>query len=113
MVKVLEKLIKKDHKNAEKGDPTTLNTIIVLKEMKVDSIRTNLMIKKNNPSEKYGNLLHIATPLSALHGCNLFHEDFHKRKPYFARSKSCLCDLGLSRSPDHSNNPDTIFGVIP
>ncbi|CAG8575994.1 14593_t:CDS:2 [Funneliformis mosseae] len=42
-------------------DPKTLNYMIVLKEMKVGNLRSNLMIEKYNPNDKYGNLFHIAT----------------------------------------------------
>ncbi|CAI2182610.1 19111_t:CDS:2 [Funneliformis geosporum] len=95
-------------------NPKTLNYMIALKEMKVGSLRSNLLIKKYNPNDKYGNLLHITTSLSALHGCNLFHGDFHSGNLLLQeQNRVFVSDLGLSRSPDHSKNPDAIYGVIP
>ena len=37
-------------------DPETLNYMVVLSYMKVGSLRSNLMIKKYNPNDKYKNL---------------------------------------------------------
>ncbi|CAI2184011.1 14104_t:CDS:2, partial [Funneliformis geosporum] len=96
----------------ENFDPKTLNYMFVLKEMKVGSLKSNLMIKKYNPNDKYGNLFHIATSLSALHGCNLFHGDFHSGNLLLQhQNRVYVSDLGLSRPSDHFNND--IFGVIP
>ncbi len=51
--------------------------MVVLEEMKNGSLKTNLMIKKYNPNDKYTNLYWVVRSLSALHKCNLVHGDFH------------------------------------
>ncbi len=51
--------------------------MIVLEEMKNGSLRSNLVIKKYNPNDKYVDLYDVAISLSALHKCNLIHGDFH------------------------------------
>ena len=45
--------------------------------MELGNLRSNLMIKKYNPLDKYGNLFNIAESLLSLHKCNLVHGDFH------------------------------------
>ena len=58
-------------------DPSTLNYVIVLQEVAQGSLRSNLMIKKYNPNDKYYNLYYVAKSLLALHKCNLVHGDLH------------------------------------
>ena len=41
--------------------------MIVMKDMKLGNLRSNLMIKKYNPNDKYWNLYDIAKSLSNLH----------------------------------------------
>lgn len=45
--------------------------------MELGNLRSNLMIKKHYPYNKYHNLRRITKSLSTLHKCNLFHDDFH------------------------------------
>ena len=54
------------------------------------NLRSNLLIKKYNPSDKYENLLQIARQLSALHDCDLVHGDFHSGNIRFIRRKTSL-----------------------
>jgi len=51
--------------------------MIVFDEMKYGCLRSNLMIKKYNPNDKYGNLYWVAKSLLVLHQYNLVHGDFH------------------------------------
>ena len=47
-------------------DPETSNYMIVMVYMELGSLRSNLMIKKYNPYDKYNNLYLVARSLSAL-----------------------------------------------
>ena len=58
-------------------DPETLNYMIVMQYMELGNLRSNLMVKKYNPNDKYFNLRWMAQSLLSLHKCNLVHGDFH------------------------------------
>ncbi|CAI2179340.1 11491_t:CDS:2 [Funneliformis geosporum] len=95
-------------------DPESLDYMIVLKMMKLGSLRSNLMIKKYNPNDKYYNLYYVARALLALHKCNLFHGDFHSGNLLLSgRVFTYISDLGLSRPIDKPNESDEIYGVLP
>ena len=51
--------------------------MIVIELIDEGNLRSNLLIKKYNPFEKYRNLMDIARALLTLHNCNLVHGDFH------------------------------------
>ena len=78
------------------------------------NLRSNLLIKKYNPFEKYGNLLYTAIQLSALHKCNLVHGDFHSGnillKDVF---KIFISDFGLSRPANKPTSDNESYGVLP
>ena len=93
-------------------DPKTSNYMIVTQLVKDGNLRSNLLIKKYNPFEKYRDLMFIAHALSTLHNHNLVHGDFHSgnilldKFPY-------LSDFGLSRPADQTIKSNEIYGVIP
>ena len=58
-------------------DPETSNYMIVINLINDGNLRSNLLIKKYNPFEKYYDLASIAHTLSTLHKHNLVHGDFH------------------------------------
>src|SRR6266498_1308105 len=95
-------------------DPEISNYMAIIDEMKDGSLRSNLMIKKNNPNDKYLNLHWIAVALSALHKCNLVHGDFHSGN-LLLDNQTCMyiSDLGLSKPADKSSKTNVIYGVIP
>ncbi|RIA99401.1 kinase-like domain-containing protein [Glomus cerebriforme] len=96
-------------------DPETLNYMIVLKEMPMGNLRSNLMIKKYNPEDKYYNLYEIASSLAALHKCDLVHGDLHSGNILFENVfTACISDFGLSRPANQSINTNKIIsGVLP
>ncbi len=82
--------------------------------MKLGNLRDNLMIKKYNPNDKYGNLYYIAKSLLALHKCNLFHGDFHSGNLLLSTNMfTHISDLGLSQPADKPTKSGEIYGVIP
>ncbi len=97
-------------------DPKTSDYMVVLHDMEQGSLRSNLMIKKYNPNDKYVNLYWLAKSLSALHKCNLVHGDFHSGNLLFHKLSSSIIyigDLGLSKPADKPSKTDEIYGVIP
>ena len=82
--------------------------------MELGSLRSNLMIKKYNPYDKYNNLYLVARSLSALHKCNLVHGDFHSGNLLLQSQKyAYICDFGLCRPADKPTKSNEIYGVIP
>uniref|UniRef100_U9SU27 Protein kinase domain-containing protein n=1 Tax=Rhizophagus irregularis (strain DAOM 181602 / DAOM 197198 / MUCL 43194) TaxID=747089 RepID=U9SU27_RHIID len=81
------------------------------------NLRSNLLIKKYNPIEKYYNLTKIAHALLNLHKCNLVHGDFHSGNVLLysidAYSSNYISDFGLSRPVNQTINSNEIYGVIP
>ncbi|RIA91089.1 kinase-like domain-containing protein [Glomus cerebriforme] len=95
-------------------DPVTLDYMIVMEYMSYGSLRSNLMVKKYNPIDKFINLLLIARSLSTLHKCNLIHGDFHSGNLLLQSQKyAYISDFGLCRPADNSNNSNEIYGVLP
>ncbi|CAI2180895.1 10583_t:CDS:10, partial [Funneliformis geosporum] len=95
-------------------DPKTFNYIVVLEEIKNGNLRSNLMIKKYNPDDKYRNLYFVARSLSALHDCGLVHGDFHSGNLLLWDHKSMyISDFGLSRPADKPNKSNEVYGVLP
>ena len=96
-------------------DPETLNYMVVMSYMELGSLRSNLMIKKYNSSDKYKNLYAIANRLAILHTCNLVHGDFHSGNilllnHYFGVH---ISDFGLSKPADQPIKSKEIYGVLP
>src|SRR5581483_2278793 len=75
--------------------------------------RSNLLIKKYNPFEKYRNLMQIARSLLTLHEFNLVHGDFHSGNILLYDIYCYISDFGLSRPANQSNKSKEIYGVIP
>jgi serine/threonine protein kinase len=95
-------------------DPKTLNYMIVMRYMELGSFRSNLMIKKYNPYDKYHNLYRITKSLLSLHKCNLVHGDFHSGNLLlWSHCVAYISDLGLSRPVDKPNNSNEIYGILP
>ncbi|GES98969.1 kinase-like domain-containing protein [Rhizophagus clarus] len=97
-------------------DPETSNYMIVMELMKGGNLRSNLLIKKYNPFEKYENLVDIARVLLSIHKCNLIHGDFHSGNILLLSERhhiSFISDFGLSRPVDKIANSNEIYGVIP
>ncbi|RIA96126.1 kinase-like domain-containing protein [Glomus cerebriforme] len=94
-------------------DPSSLDYMIVLKEIKQGSLRSNLLIKKYNPKDKYHNLYDISSSLSSLHKCNLVHGDFHSGNLLLEDVFDIyISDFGLSRPADQPINSNDIYGVL-
>ncbi|GES81542.1 kinase-like domain-containing protein [Rhizophagus clarus] len=95
-------------------NPETLNYMIAM-EYKCDgNFRSNLMIRKYNPYDKYHNLRWIAKSLKALHKCNLVHGDLHSGNLLSDhRTWACISDFGLSKPADKSIKSNEIYGVLP
>src|SRR3954454_21086373 len=86
-------------------DPETSNYMVVMALIKEGNLRSNLLIKKYNPFEKYANLMDIARALLALHNRNLVHGNFHSGNILLGSNISYLSDFGLSR-PVNKTSPD-------
>ncbi len=85
-----------------------------MQQMKVGSLRSNLMIKKYNPNDKYANLYNVAESLSVLHKCNLVHGDFHSGNLLLdSQIVMYISDLGLSKPADKPSKINEIYGVLP
>ncbi len=83
-------------------DLETSNYVIILEEIKDGSLKSNLMIKKHNPNDKYINLHWVAKSLSDLHKCNLVHGDFHSGNLLLVNQEfMVISDLGLSKPADN------------
>ncbi|GBC45076.2 kinase-like domain-containing protein [Rhizophagus irregularis DAOM 181602=DAOM 197198] len=98
-------------------DPETSNYMIVMELMNGGNLRSNLLIKKYNPLEKYYNLMRIANALRTLHECNIIHGDFHSGNVLLnsniSYSSFYISDFGLSRPVNQTINSNEIYGVIP
>jgi len=83
--------------------------------MELGNLRSNLMIKKYNPYDKYKNLCWISESLLSLHKCNLVHDDFHSGNLLvFDHEVALVSDLGLSKPADKPTvNSNEIYGVLP
>ena len=81
--------------------------------IKEGNLRSNLLIKKYNPFEKYRNLMQIARSLLTLHEFNLVHGDFHSGNILLYDIYCYISDFGLSRPANQSNKSKEIYGVIP
>jgi len=86
-----------------------------MRYLKLGNLRSNLMLKKYNPKDKYYNLCTVAKSLLALHKCDLVHGDFHSGNLLFETDTYVfISDLGLSKPADKPiNKPGEIYGVIP
>ena len=88
-----------------------------MKDMKLGNLRSNLMIKKYNPNDKYWNLYDIAKSLSNLHKCNLVHGDLHSGNLLLSTHIcTSISDFGLSQPADkstESKKSKEIYGVLP
>ncbi|RGB31942.1 kinase-like domain-containing protein [Rhizophagus diaphanus] len=94
-------------------DPVTLDYMIVMEYMSYGSLRSNLMIKKYNPYDKFNNGYFIARSLSALHKCGLVHGDFHSGNILLQSHRyAYISDFGLSR-PAHKSDSNEVYGVLP
>ena len=86
-------------------------------EVKDGSLRSNLMIKKYNPNDKYRNLFFVAESLSSLHECNLVHSDFHSGNLLLYTQKLMfISDLGLCKpadKPSKTNASCSVTEAIP
>ncbi|RGB38443.1 kinase-like domain-containing protein [Rhizophagus diaphanus] len=88
--------------------------MIVLQEMSLGSLRSNLLIKKCNPNDKFYNLYNISKSLSSLHKCDLVHGDLHSGNLLFNNTHDCyISDFGLSRPADQPFNSSDIYGILP
>ncbi|EXX54174.1 Ste11p [Rhizophagus irregularis DAOM 197198w] len=96
-------------------DPETSNYMIVMELINGGNLRSNLLIKKYNPFEKYYNLACIAYVLLKLHRCNIIHGDFHSGNIliHYSYSPCYISDFGLSRPVNQTINSNEIYGVIP
>ena len=78
------------------------------------SLRSNLLIKKYNPNDKYVNLYYVANSLSTLHKCNLVHGDLHSGNLLLdSQTFMYISDLGLSKPADRPSKTNDIYGVLP
>src|SRR5581483_9137156 len=98
--------------------PKTSNYMIVMYSMRYGNLRSNLLIKKYNPLEKYSDLMYVARALSTLHKHNLVHGDLHSgnillNTDYSLDEFSYISDFGLSRPADQDIKSDEVYGVIP
>ncbi len=88
--------------------------MVVLFEMKLGSLRSNLMIKKYNPNDKFINLYLVAESFSTLYKCNLVHGDFHSGNLLLDNQDyMIISDLGLSKPADKSGKTNEIYGILP
>ncbi|UZO07075.1 uncharacterized protein OCT59_027378 [Rhizophagus irregularis] len=97
-------------------DPETSNYLIVMNLMNGGNLRSNLLIIKYNPLEKYEDLADIAYALLTLHKRNLVHGDFHSGNILCSSnvaSINYISDFGLSRPVNQTINSNEIYGVIP
>jgi serine/threonine protein kinase len=88
--------------------------MIVMKYMSLGSLKSNLMIKKYNPGDRYVNLYYISKSLLSLHNCNLVHGDFHSGNLLLSsHDYVCISDFGLSKPANEPTKYKEIYGVIP
>ena len=83
--------------------------------MELGNLRSNLILKKYNPKDKYENLYWISESLLSLHNCNLVHGDFHSGNLLlYNQDYAYISDLGLSRPADKPTvKSNEIYGVLP
>ena len=85
-----------------------------MEHMELGSLRSNLMVKRCNPIDKYYNLFWVSKSLLALHKCDLVHGDFHSGNLLLDNQRNIyICDLGLSKPADEPSKANDIYGVIP
>ncbi|UZO07074.1 uncharacterized protein OCT59_027377 [Rhizophagus irregularis] len=97
-------------------DPETSNYMIVMELMNGGNLRSNLLIKKYNPLEKYYNLMRIANALRTLHECNIIHdickglrpEIFKGTLPVYARLMKRCWDSDPNKRP----TADELYQII-
>jgi serine/threonine protein kinase len=77
------------------------------------SLRNNLLTKKYNPNDKFGNLYDISGQLKAIHNLNLVHGDFHNGNILQDGYMLFISDLGLCKPVNQPNVKNEIYGVIP
>ncbi|GES81553.1 kinase-like domain-containing protein [Rhizophagus clarus] len=95
-------------------DPETLNYMIVMEHMEFGSLRTNLMVKKCNPVDKYYNLYYITQSLSALHNSKLVHGDLHSGNILLSNNMIAhISDFGLSKPVGKLTKSNEVYGVLP
>ena len=95
-------------------DPETSDYMAVMFYMKLGSLRSNLMIKKYNPNDKYSILYFVAKNLLGLHQCNLVHGDFHSGNLLLSSNyEGYISDFGLSKPADQPTKSKEIYGVLP
>ncbi|UZO14387.1 uncharacterized protein OCT59_005846 [Rhizophagus irregularis] len=95
-------------------DPETLDYMIVMEHMELGSLKSNLMVKRCNPIDKYYNLYYIAQSLSKLHNCDLVHGDLHSGNLLLSNNLiAYISDFGLSKPVDKPTKPNVIYGVLP
>ena len=88
--------------------------MFVLRKVHYGSLRSNLLIKKYNPNDKYVNLHCVTKSLSALHKCNLVHGDFHSGNLLLWNQKRMyISDLRLSKPADKPSKTNEMYGVLP
>ncbi|UZO14384.1 uncharacterized protein OCT59_005843 [Rhizophagus irregularis] len=88
--------------------------MIVMEHMELGSLKSNLMVKRCNPIDKYYNLYFIAQSLSKLHNCNLIHGDLHSGNLLLSNNLiAYISDFGLSKPVDKPTKPNVIYGVLP
>ena len=96
-------------------NPETKNYLVVMKYMKLGSLRSNLMVKKYNPGDKHINLYYISNSLSILHNqCKLVHGDLHSGNLFLtSHDYVCIGDFGLSKPVDKPSKSKEIYGILP
>ena len=88
--------------------------MIVINYAFYGSLRNNLLIKKYNPNDKFGNLLSISLQLESIHKLNLVHGDFHNGNIlYKSQGVIEISDFGLCRLVNQPNTKNDIYGVLP
>lgn len=83
--------------------------------MRLGSLRSNLMVKKHNPNDRFGNLYYISKALNSLHRCNLVHGNFHSGNILMCNHLFAhISDFGLTRAVDQTTaESNEVFGVLP
>jgi serine/threonine protein kinase len=88
--------------------------MIVMEHMELGSLKSNLMVKKCNPIDKYYNLYFIAQSLSTLHNHNLVHCDLHSGNILLSNHLiAYISDFGLSKPVHELPKSKDIYGVLP
>ena len=95
-------------------EPDTLNYMIVMYIMPLYNLRTNLILKKYNPNDKFHNLRGISMQLESIHKLNLVHGDFHNGNLLcMDHETTFISDLGLCSPVNQPNTKNEIYGVLP